>query len=329
MSPSILLVDVASSARDDWKSFLQRQKFEVYTTEDGESTVRQCTALQPNVVLLFDRLPDIEGIELCRRLKAHPLNRLTPIVLVKTSCDSADIARGVEAGVDDFWGTPPTLWDGITRVQSLLRLRTYIDEQAKSVLLSLARSLEAKNILTQGHSERIGGYAVKLGESLELSEEELYDLRMASWLHDIGKVAVPDSILLKAGPLKAEEMEIVKQHPITGESICAPLRSLRHILPVIRHHHERMDGSGYPDRLRGDEIPLKARILQIADIYDALITERPYRKALTQEQGMATLRTEAGKGWLDESLVWRFCRLHTFGESMPVRGRSMLASYYA
>lgn len=329
MNPSILIVDIASPARNDWKVFLQKQKFEVYTTEDGESTLMQCLALQPDLVILYDSLPDIDGTELCRRLKANPLNRLTPVVLVRPSGNSADVARAVDAGADDFWGTPTTLWDGISRVQSLLRLKTYIDQQAKSVLLSLARSLEAKNALTQGHSERIAQYAVMLGESLEIPEEELCELRMASWLHDIGKVAVPDSILLKSGPLNPEEMEIVRQHPVIGEGICAPLKSLRHVLPVIRHHHERMDGTGYPDGLRGEEIPLKARILQIADIYDALTTERPYRTALTSEEAMEILRSETGKGWLDASLVWRFSQLYTLGEYIPVRGRSMLASYYA
>jgi putative two-component system response regulator len=168
-----------------------------------------------------------------------------------------------------------------------------------------------------------------LGESLSLPEEELRELRVASLLHDIGKVSVPDAILYKPGPLDQEEMEIVRQHPVVGERICAPLKSLRRILPVIRHHHERLDGSGYPDGLSGDKIPLRARILQIADIYDALTTDRPYRKALSSEEAAEILRTEAGYGWLDASLVWRFSRLCSRGHYFPVRGRSMLASYFA
>ena len=150
--------------------------------------------------------------------------------------------------------------------------------------------------------------------SLDLREEELRDLRIACLLHDVGKVAVPDEILLKPGALNAGETEIVRQHPAIGENICAPLKSLRRILPVIRHHHERMDGSGYPDGIRGHEIPLMARILQIADIYDALITDRPYRDALSSEEALETISREAGYGWL---------------EYFPVKGRSMLASYYA
>jgi putative two-component system response regulator len=173
-------------------------------------------------------------------------------------------------------------------------------------------------------------YATQLGRALDLPEEDLQELRIACLLHDIGKVAVPDEILLKAGALNAEETEIVRQHPLIGEGICAPLKPLRRILPVIRHHHERMDGSGYPDGLRGHEIPLMARILQIADIYDALTTDRPYRYALSSEDALETLNREAGYGWLDDSLVWKFSQICRYGgEYFPVKGRSMLASYYA
>src|SRR5207237_10347482 len=152
------------------------------------------------------------------------------------------------------------------------------------MVLLLAHSIEAKSPLMNGKSDSMVKYAVQLGIRLDWPEEELRELRIACLLHDVGKVAVSDEILLKPAALNAEETEIVRQHPAIGENICAPLKSLRHILPVIRHHHERMDGSGYPDGIRGHEIPLMARILQIADIYDALITDRPYRDALYSEE---------------------------------------------
>jgi putative two-component system response regulator len=166
-----------------------------------------------------------------------------------------------------------------------------------------------------------------LGESLGLGHEDLHELRIASWLHDIGKISMPESILLKPGPLNTEETRIMREHPAIGENICKPLKSLRRILPVIRHHHEKMDGSGYPDGLRGEAIPLKARILQIAD--DALTTNRPYRGALPPEEALQTLYTEAGNGWLDASVVLKFSQICRDGEYFPVRGRTMLASYYA
>jgi putative two-component system response regulator len=328
MRPTILLVDVASSDRANSKSFLQNQGYEVFTAEEGDTALRQCPLLQPDLVLLHDTLREIDAFGLCRRLKENPLNQLVPVVLIKPSSDPADISRGRDAGAADFWGTCNSLTEGLSRVQSLLRLKNHIDDQAQSVLLSLARSIEARNSLTEAHSERMAEYAVQFGERLGLQKQELQDLRIACLLHDIGKVAVPDSILLKPGPLDAEEMEIVQQHPVIGENICAPLKSLHHILPVIRHHHERMDGSGYPDGFCGEQIPVPARVLQIADIYDALITDRPYRMALSSEEALEILHSEAMRGWLDASLVREFSLIRQSRESYPGRGRSMLVSYY-
>ena len=193
---------------------------------------------------------------------------------------------------------------------------------------SLARSIDSRKKLRNGHSDRLLAYAEQLGESLGFAKDDLQELRIASWLHDIGKINIPESILLKPGPLDAEERRIMQEHPIIGEKLCAPLKSLRRILPVIRHHHEKMDGSGYPDGLRGETIPLKARILQVADIYDALTTYRPYRGALAPEQALQTLFIEAVNGWLDASIVLKFSHICRYGENFPITERTMLASYY-
>jgi putative two-component system response regulator len=329
MDPAILLVDVASANRERLKSFLQSQKCDVDLAADRESALRICLQVQPDLVLLYDTLPDINGRELCRQIKKDPLNQLTPVVLVKPSPDQWDIYRGREAGAMDVWATPPSLWDMLGRIQTLLRLKGYMDEQAKSAVFSLARSVDPKQNMRNGHSDRLVVYAQQLGESLGLGEEDLQELRIASWLHDIGKINVPESILLKPGPLNAEETRNMREHPVIGEKICAPLKSLRPILPVIRHHHEKMDGSGYPDGLRGEAIPLKARILQIADIYDALTTDRPYRAALPHEEALQILLSEAENGWLDTSVMLKFSRICRSSEYFPVRGRTMLASYYA
>jgi putative two-component system response regulator len=326
--PLILLVDVASSDGRNWKSFLEGQSYEVFTAGDRDAAVRQCRLLQPDLVMLHDTLPEIDGFELCRRLKEDPLNELVPIVLIKHSSDHTDISRGRRAGVAEVWGTYTSREEGLSRLQLLLRLNDYIDEQAKSVVLSLARSIEAKDSLTGGHSDRMVEYAIQLGESVGLRERELQELRTSCLLHDVGKVAVTDSILRKPGPLDEEEIRIVRQHPVVGEKICAPLKSLRGILPVIRHHHERMDGSGYPDGLHGEEIPVKARILQIADIYDALITDRPYRIALSSTEALQIVKQEAARGWLDAYLVRKFSETRGSDEGLRASGQSMLASYY-
>jgi len=329
MNSVILLVDVASVRRDSWKSVLQSHNYEVFTAEGGGSALRECLQLRPDLVLVHDTLPDVDCFELCRRMKANPRNHQTPVVLIKPSSDPVNVAPRRTADAADFCGVCSSFAEALNHVQAFLQLDTHIDERAKSVLLSLARSIEAKNPLMNGHSDRVVNYATQLGRSLYLQEEDLQELRIACLLHDVGKVAVPDEILLKPGALNAEETQIVRQHPVIGESICAPLKSLRRVLPVIRHHHERMDGSGYPDGLRGQEIPLMARILQIADIYDALITDRPYRHALSSEDALETLNREAGYGWLDASLVWKFSQTCRYGEYVPATGRSMLAFHYA
>ena len=328
MNPAILLVDVASAKREELRHFLQGKKYDVELAADGESALRCCLQMQPDLVLLHDSLPDVGSFELCRQIKKDPRNQLTPVILVKPSPDQWDIHRGREAGAMDTWATPPSLWDALGRIQTVVRLKMYMDEQAGYAIFSLARSVDSKHNLKNGHSERLVAYAEQLGESLGFAEEDLQELRIASWLHDIGKISIPEGILLKPGPLDSEERRIMQEHPVIGEKICAPLKSLRRILPVIRHHHEKMDGSGYPDGLRGEAIPLKARILQVADIYDALTTERPYRRALPPEEALRTLCNEAANGWLDASIVLKFARLCRESEFFPVRGRTMLASYY-
>jgi cyclic di-GMP phosphodiesterase len=329
MNPAILLVDVPSADRDQLSSFLQQHNCDVISPHDSESAVRYCRQLQPDLVLLYDDLPDISSFALSRQLKKDPLNQLTPVVLVKPSPDQWDIYRGHEVGATDIWATPSSLWDALQRVQTLLRLKTYMDEQAKSALFSLARSVDLNQNLRNGHSDLLFTYAEQLGKSLGLENEDILELRIACLLHDIGKMSVPEKILLKPGPLDAAETKIIREHPINGEKICAPLKSLRRILPVIRHHHEKMDGSGYPDGLRGEAIPLKARILQVADIYDALTTDRPYREALPHNEALSILFAEADNGWLDASVVSKFARISKGHEHFPARGRTMLASYYA
>jgi putative two-component system response regulator len=329
MNPAILLVDVPSAERETFTTFLHDHSCDVIASHDSESALRYCHHIQPELVLLFDTLPDTNSFTLCRRLKKDPLNELTPVVLLKPSPDQWDIYRGREAGASDIWATPSSLWDALQRIQTLLRLKSYMDEQARSALFSLARSVDSKQNLRNGHSDLLLTYAEQLGKSLGLGEDDILQLRIACWLHDVGKIAIPERILFKPDPLDAAEIRIVREHPIIGEQICAPLKSLRPILPVIRHHHEKMDGSGYPDGLRGDAIPLKARILQVADIYDALTTDRPYRGALPHNEALSILFAEADKGWLDSSVVFKFAEISKGHVYFPTRGRTMLASYYA
>jgi putative two-component system response regulator len=193
----------------------------------------------------------------------------------------------------------------LARVRSLVRLKRYTDEleNAETVLCTLARSIEAKDPYTEGHCDRLSRYTVSLAEQIGLSGEDRNDLRRGGIVHDIGKVAVPEFVLLKPGPLDAAERKIMQEHTIIGERICAPMKSFRNVLPIIRSHHEKQDGSGYPDHLKGEEIPLTARILQTVDIYDSLTTDRPYRKALSQEKALEIMSEETRRGWWDAGLV--------------------------
>ncbi len=312
MAATILLVDSDPSNRSDWQAVLQVYGYKVFAAGNGSSAIAECAQLNPDLVLLQASLPDMQGLEVCRLLKNDSRNHLTPVILMapseldgdaKVDCNST-LAK--EAGADDFWGHPSSRWEALSRVQSILHLKSYIDEQAESVLLALARSIEARDPGTTGHSARISDYAGLLGMTLGLPEEELNALRLAGLLHDVGKVAVPDAILLKPGRLSREEADVMKQHSLVGEKICAPLKSLRAVLPTIRHHHERMDGTGYPDGLRGENIPLHARIMHVVDVYDALTTHRPYRKSLTRACAVSIMLEEAAQGWLDLTLVDNF-----------------------
>jgi putative two-component system response regulator len=222
--------------------------------------------------------------------------------------DREDRLKGIEAGADDFLTKPISSEELFARVGSLLKLKEFTDEleTADSVLCTLGLSVEARDPYTEGHCERLAQNATDLGRFLGVEEESIVALGRGGYLHDLGKIAVPDEILKKGGDLTEAEWEIMKQHPVTGETICRPLKSLRLVLPIIRHHHEHSDGSGYPDGLREDEIPLLPRILQVVDIYDALRTARPYKPALSHEHAALTMHAEARSGLWDEELVSEF-----------------------
>ncbi len=222
-----------------------------------------------------------------------------------------DRIAGIEAGADDFLNKPVAREQLIARVRSLLRLKAFTDEleRAEAVLFTLARSIEGKDPYTQGHCERLADYSARLGEHMGLPAEEIRALRRAGIVHDIGKVAVPDSILLKPSRLTRSEQTILRLHPVVGERICASLKSFQLVLPIIRHHHEKMDGSGYPDGLRGEQIPLAVRVLQVVDVYDALSTQRPYKPALSAAAAFDVMKSEVKKGWWDPEVLAAFEKL--------------------
>jgi putative two-component system response regulator len=307
-APRILVVDDNADIMSLMRDLLQAHGYEVVTVADAahaEAEVRDCP---PDLILSDVIMPGKSGYELCRELKEDPATRLIPFVLITGLSDREDRLRGIEAGADDFLNKPIFSEELFARVKSLLKLKEFTDEleTAESVICTLGLSVESRDPYTEGHCERLATNASSLGRYLQLDEGSNVALRRAGYLHDLGKIAVPDEILKKGSNLTSPEWEIMKKHPVTGETICRPLRSLRLVLPIIRSHHEHCNGSGYPDGLQRNEIPLLARILQVVDVYDALRTARPYKHALNHQQAALTMRNEARSGLWDEELVLEF-----------------------
>jgi putative two-component system response regulator len=280
----------------------------VQTACDGLSALRSLDHFSPDLILLDVQMPGLDGFEVCRLIKDHPATRLTPVVLITGLSDRESRIRGIEAGADDFIHKPFDAGELTARVRSLLRLKRYTDdlESAESVITSLALTVEARDAYTNGHCQRLADYATMLGGQLGLTEIEGQALRRGGYLHDLGKIGIPDSILLKPTALTPAEYEAMKQHTVIGDTLCGNLRSLALVRPIVRHHHERLDGSGYPDGLRGDEIPLLAQIISIVDAYDAITTNRPYRNARSGGEAIAELRADVAHGLSSRDLVEAF-----------------------
>ena len=307
-APRILVVDDHPAIAGLMSQLLTQRGYDVVTAADAQEAEVEVRRQAPDLILSDVRMPGKSGYELCRELKADPVTRLIPFVLITGLSDSADKLCGIEAGADDFLNKPVLAEELTARVKSLLRVKEFTDEleTADSVLCTLGLIVEGRDPYTEGHCERLALYGADLGRHLGLDEDSIVALRRGGYLHDLGKIAVPDAILKKGSDLTLPEWEIMKRHPVTGENICKPLKSLRLVLPIIRHHHEHADGSGYPDGLRAGEIPLLPRIMQVVDVYDALRTARPYKPALGHDESALTMREEARQGLWDAELVNEF-----------------------
>jgi putative two-component system response regulator len=308
---TVLVADDQASNRELMRELLSGEGFDVITVPDGVAALYELSRAQIDLVISDVLMPNMSGLELCEKLKASPETYLIPVILVTSLSDKPDRINGIKVGADDFLTRPVDRTELLARVRSLLKLKLRTDEleRAEIVLFTLARSIEGKDPYTHGHCERLSDYSDRLGEQLQLPEEQITALRRGGVVHDIGKIAVPDSILLKPGKLSEEEWRVMREHPLVGERICAPLKSFRIVLPIIRHHHEKFDGSGYPDGLRGQSIPITARVLQIVDVYDALTTERPYKRAFSPIEAVQTMKEEVARGWWDPDIFNQFEKL--------------------
>ena len=307
----VLVVDDIAANIALATALLRRDGYVVSSATNGIEALEMVAREQPDLVLMDVMMPGLDGFEACRILKAGPATRLIPVVLVTALQETEDRIRGIDAGADDFISKPFNAPELRARLRSLVRIKRYTDDldTAESVILSLALTVEARDQCTEGHCQRLAAYATGLGRELSLDDDDVAALDRGGVLHDIGKIGIPDRILLKPAGLTAAEFDVMKQHTVIGDRLCGELRFLRRVRPIVRHHHERLDGSGYPDGLSGDAIPILAQILGVVDVFDALTTSRPYKPAMAAADAYRELQREVGRGWRRADLVARFLRL--------------------
>ena len=314
--PTVLVVDDDEAIRLLFGRWLAGQGYTVVAVGNGQAALEAVRSQRPDVVLLDIAMPGLNGVEVCQRIKREEATRLTPVILVSAVDGVEDRIAGLAAGADDFLSKPPDANELLTRVGAVVRVKRYTDDldSAASIITTLATMIEARDGHSEGHCYRMANYAAALGRRLNLDADDLQALRRGGMLHDIGMLAIPESVILKSGPLDPVEFDVVKTHTTVGDSLCANLRSLQAVRPIVRHHHERRDGSGYPDRLHGDEIPLLAQIISIVDVYDAVTTRRAYQSSKSADEAIGILRSEVDKGWRDHDLVEEFVTLIADGK---------------
>ena len=324
----MLIVDDYEPNLAAMRELLQAAGYSVRTEANGADALRAAIDDPPDLILLDVMMPEISGLEVCRRLKQHPTTHLTPVVLVSGSADRSNRLTGISHGADDFLNKPLDSDELLLRARSLIRVKRLTDalESAEALVETLGRIVEARDPNTEGHCERLARYSAALGARLGVDEADLEALHRGAFLHDVGKIGIPDRILLKPGRLTPDEMSVMRGHPIIGDTLCGTVRSLERVRPIIRHHHERRDGGGYPDRLSGDDIPLLAQIVSVVDVFDAVTTDRPYRKALSSDSAYNLLRLEADKGWCRPELVETFIELHQERSTSDWRTRAPQAA---
>ena len=307
----IMIVDDSPQNVQLLEAYLVAAGYEVISAFDGAEALHKIESEgQPDLIVLDVMMPGLNGYQVCEEIKNRHSTQRIPVMMLTALSEIDDKVKGFEAGADEFLSKPVDKLELLLRVKSLLRTKHLNEdlESARDVIYTLALAIEANDPYTRGHSERVAQYGARIASRMKLTDEQIDIIRNAGILHDIGKIGISEVILQKPGPLTDTELIAVQDHPAIGEKICKPLRSANLLLTVIRHHQERYDGDGYPDRLAGDDIPIEARVIAVADAYDAMTSPRSYRPPMSQRQVLGTLRREAGKQW-DPDVVKAFLEM--------------------
>ncbi|KAA3604588.1 MAG: response regulator [Calditrichaeota bacterium] len=307
----VVIIDDEFDAVEMVATFLERHGIEIVKCYNGPEGLKAIGESQPDLIILDVNMPEMSGLEVSKVLKSDKTTRLIPIIMLTADSQFDTKIASLDSGVDDFMNKPYNLLELFYKVRNLINLKRYTDEleNAESVIFTLAIVIEERDSYTEGHCTRLAYYGELLANHLELSEEETKAVIQGAYLHDVGKVGVSDTILLKNGPLTDEEWVEMRKHPEIGENICKPLKTLKNALPIIRGHQERWDGSGYPDKLKGEEIPFNARLIAVVDFYDALSTKRPYRGALPTNTCIEIMMKETLEGKWDPFMINEFFKV--------------------
>lgn len=310
VNPKVLIVEDSETNIMIMKSFLKQLDYDIDVAYDGLQALDKVKSFDPDLILLDLQMPNMDGYEVTRILKGEEKTRLIPIIIVTALNELNNKIKGIELGADEYLMKPFNKFELLARVQSLIKIKKMNDslESSEAILFALANAIEAKDKYTEGHSERVSIYSTRLARKLGMNDEEIDIIRRGGLLHDIGKIGIPESILCKPAPLDFDEYTIMKKHPAIGSKIAEPLKSSVPIQNMIRSHHEEWNGKGHPDGLKGEDIPLEARIVSIADTYDAIVTTRPYRKGQPKEVAFDIMREGAGEQW-DPDLIEAFIEM--------------------
>src|SRR6266542_607576 len=301
----VFVVDDDAGIRKLLRKLLAPAGYEVEEFASGSPALERIRADPPDLVLLDLQLPDLSGHQVLEGIRMDPATRLLPVVMLTGHATREEKIHATKEGVSDFIAKPFSAEELLPRVRSLVLMKQFADEHehAERVILTLARTIDARDSYTAGHSGRVAEYADRIADRMGLDPIARLEMRRGALFHDLGKIVIPDQILSKPGRLTDDERRVVEQHPVVGYELLSPMRTMRKTLPVVHHHHEKLDGSGYPDGISGSAISTSVRIVTVADVFDALTTDRAHRGALKLETAYEILEDGVGKGWWDRDVV--------------------------